>query len=195
MSTIENSAVVTPIAVEDQLNFAWRNFEDQQAIIRAADLKAGYLVTFLLFFGASTIPLGKEVFPKLSWHADSTGVVCILYLATYAALVLGFVWSLYLISHVLMPRIARHHQSPRQGSELLYYEHVIRHKDSEQYFTAVANASPQQLLRNVTDQVFELAQICKSKIDNLRHFSKSFKWTLVAWLISTALGFWILSWK
>jgi len=170
MSTIENSGVVTPTAVEDQLNFAWRNFEDQQAIIRAADLKAGYLVTFLLFFGASTIPLGKEVFPKLSWHADSTGAVCILYLATYAALVLGFVWSLYLISHVLMPRIARHHQSPRQGSELLYYEHVIRHKDSEQYFTAVANASPQQLLRNVTDQVFELAQICKSKIDNLRHF-------------------------
>ena len=42
--------------MEDQLNFAWRNFEDQQAIIRAADLKAGYLVTFLLFFGASTIP-------------------------------------------------------------------------------------------------------------------------------------------
>ena len=182
-------------AVEDQLDFAWRNFEDQQAIIRASDLKAGYLVTFLLFFGASTIPLGKEVFPKLSWHADVAGIVCVLYLATYAALVLGFVWSLYLISHVLMPRIARHHQSPRQGSELLYYEHIIRHANSEEYFAAMASASPEQLLRNVTDQVFELAQICKSKVDNLRHFSKSFKWTLLAWLISTALGFWIMSWK
>jgi hypothetical protein len=182
-------------AVEDQLDFAWRNFEDQQAIIRAADLKAGYLVTFLLFFGASTIPLGKEVFPKLSWHGNAAGVASVLYLSTYAALVLGFVWSLYLISHVLMPRIARHHQSPRQGSELLYYEHVIRHKDSEHYFAAMASSTPEQLLRNVTDQVFELAQICKSKVDNLRHFSKSFKWTLVAWLISTALGFWIMSWK
>jgi hypothetical protein len=29
----------------------------------------------------------------------------------------------------------------------------------------------------------------------LRHFSKSFKWTLAAWLVSTALGFWISSWK
>jgi Family of unknown function (DUF5706) len=182
-------------AREDQLSFAWRNFEDQQAIIRAADLKAGYLVTFLLFFGASTIPLGKEVVPKLVWQANRAGIAGALYLITYAALVLGFVWSLYLISHVLMPRIARHHQSPRQGSELLYYEHVIRHRDSAEYFAAVASATPDQLLRNVTDQVFELAQICKSKVDHLRHFSKSFRWTLVAWLISTALGFWITSWK
>src|SRR5271154_6042009 len=103
-------------AMEDQLNFAWRNFEDQQAIIRAADLKAGYLVTFLLFFGASTIPLGKEVFPKLRWATNAPGAVSALYLATYFALAIGFVWSLYLISHVLMPRIAHHHKSPRQGS-------------------------------------------------------------------------------
>ena len=94
--------------MEDQLNFAWRNFEDQQAIIRAADLKAGYLVTFLLFFAASTIPLGEQVFPKLRWTLTPAGVVGMLYLATYCTLALGFVWSLYLISHVLMPRIARH---------------------------------------------------------------------------------------
>ena len=153
MATSETSH----LAKEDQLNFAWRNFEDQQAIIRSADLKAGYLVTFLLFFGASTIPLGKEVFPKLHWSANVEGAVCALYLISYVVLALGFAWSLY--------------------------------------FAAVATATPDQLLRNVTDQVFELAQICKSKIDNLRHFSKSFKWTLAAWLISTALGFWIASWR
>jgi hypothetical protein len=179
-------------AVEDQLSFAWRNFEDQQAIIRAADLKAGYLVTFLLFFAASTIPLGEQVFPKLRWGGNVAGVASLLYLATYAGLAAGFVWSLYLISHVLMPRIARHHKSPRQGSELLYYEHIIRHENSETYYAAVAGATPERLLRNVTDQVFELAQICKSKIDSLRSFSQSFKWTLLAWCFSTALGFWIM---
>ena len=179
-------------AMEDQLNFAWRNFEDQQAIIRAADLKAGYLVTFLLFFDASTIPLGEQVFPKLRWTANAAGAAGLLYLVSYCSLALGFVWSLYLISHVLMPRIARHHKSPRQGSELLYYEHVARHQDSERYFSAVSSSTPEQLLRNVTDQVFELAQICKSKIDSLRQFSTSFKWTLVAWCVSTAIGFWIM---
>src|SRR5580693_10003223 len=117
---------------EEQLDFAWHNFEDQQGIIRAADLKAGYLVTFLLFFGASTIPLGEEVFRKLVWQASEAGIVGGLYLITYAGLIFGFVWSLYLISQVLVPRIARHHESPRQGSELLYYEHAARHEDSQQ---------------------------------------------------------------
>jgi hypothetical protein len=195
LSITEEGELAAKAAVEDRLNFAWRNFEDQQAIIRAADLKAGYLVTFLLFFGASTIPLGESVFPKLHRTADIVGVVSGLYLFTYAGLAVTFVWSLYLISHVLMPRIARHHEKPPAGSELLYYEHVIRHKDSQHYFAAMASATPEQLLRNVTDQVFELAQICKSKIDSLRAFSTSFKWTLLFWCISTGLGFWVTRWR
>jgi len=190
-----DSISVSSSALDNQLNFAWRNFEDQQAIIRAADLKAGYLVTFLLFFAASTIPLGESVFPKLHRTADFSGAIGLLYLAMYAGLALAFLRSLYLISHVLMPRIARHHESPRQGSELLYYEHVIRHADSERYYAAVAGARPDQLLRNVTDQVFELAQICKVKIDSLRAFSVSFKWTLLFWSLSTGLGFVILRWR
>jgi len=195
MLTTDNPHAKPVATMNDQLSFAWRNFEDQQAIIRAADLKAGYLVTFLLFFGASTIPLGKEVFPKVHPNPTMQGIVGTLYLATYLGLAIGFAWSLYLISHVLMPRIARHHKAPVRGSELLYYEHVSRHKDSNEYFNAVSNSTPDQLLRNVTDQVYELSQICKSKIDNLRYFSTSFKWTLLAWFISTALGFWIMSWK
>ena len=95
----------------------------------------------------------------------------------------------------MTPRIARHHQTPREGSELLYYEHVIRHKDSEQYFNAVSHASPEQLLRNITDQVFELSLICKAKLENLRGFAVSFKWTVVAWCVSTAIGFWIIARK
>jgi hypothetical protein len=181
-------------ASEERLHFAWKNFEDQQAIIRAADLKAGYLVTFLLFFGASTIPLGREVLPKLRWVG--TGVFASeLYAVTYVLSVAGFVWSMYLISHVMTPRIARHHKEPKPGANLLYFGHVTRFETSDKYFEAVMRAEPQEILRNVTDQIFELALIAKVKVDNLRAFSKSFKMTLVAWFISTAVGFWIMSWK
>jgi hypothetical protein len=180
---------------KEQIEFAWHNFEDQQAIIRAADLKAGYLVPFLLFFGASTIPLGTEVVPKIRWGDLAGGVASGLYILTYAWLTVGFVWSLILISRAMTPRIARHHRSPREGSELLYYEHVVRHKDSGQYYEAVSNAGPEQMLRNITDQVFELSLICKAKLDNLRGFAVSFKWTVVAWCVSTAVGFWIIGRK
>ncbi|HLK02899.1 MAG TPA: Pycsar system effector family protein [Candidatus Acidoferrum sp.] len=181
-------------AEAERLHFAWKNFEDQQAIIRAADLKAGYLVTFLLFFGASTIPLGREVFPKLQW-AGAGAFASGMYVGTYVLSVIGFVWSMYLISHVMTPRVSRHHKEPRPGADLLYFGHVTRFESSEKYYEAVAHAQPEQILRNVTDQIFELAQIARVKMDNLRAFSKSFKLTLVAWFLSTAVGFWIMSWK
>jgi hypothetical protein len=180
---------------EDQINFAWRNFEDQQAIIRAADLKAGYLVTFLLFFGASTIPLGKEVLPALQWATRLEDWVSALYLISYGGFVLTFVWSLYLISHVLTPRVARHSHKQHTGTDLLYYEHVLHHENNDKYFEGVSNANSMRILRNITDQVFELSFICKAKMDALRSFSQSFKWTLAAWVISTGVGFWIKSWK
>lgn len=181
-------------ASEERLHFAWKNFEDQQAIIRAADLKAGYLVTFLLFFGASTIPLGREVLPKLRWEG-SGAFTSGLYATTYVLSVIGFVSSMYLISHVMTPRVAKQHKEPRPGADILYFGHVTRFESSEKYFEAVVKADPEQILRNVTDQIFELAQIAKVKMDSLRAFSKSFKLTLVAWFLSTAVGFWIMSWK
>lgn len=182
-------------SVGEQIEFAWHNFEDQQAIIRAADLKAGYLVPFLLFFGASTIPLGTEVVPKLKWSTTTGVLPAVLYIASYALLTVGFVWSLALISRAMTPRIAKHHQTPHKGSELLYYEHVLRHADSDAYYRALSSAGPEQMLRNITDQVFELSKICKAKLDNLRGFAVSFKWTVVAWCISTAVGFWIIAHK
>jgi hypothetical protein len=190
-----DSAEKTPCTTDEQIEFAWHNFEDQQAIIRAADLKAGYLVPFLLFFAASTIPLGTEVVPKLRFGDPGGAISSGLYILAYLWLTTGFVWSLILISRALTPRIARHHQSPREGSELLYYEHVLRHKDSAAYFEAMANAGPEQMLRNITDQVYELSLICKLKLDNLREFAVSFKWTVVAWCVSTAIGFWIIGRK
>lgn len=190
-----NSTEKIPSSTQDHIEFAWHNFEDQQAIIRAADLKAGYLVPFLLFFGASTIPLGMEVVPKFRWTDGVSAVAGGLYLLTYLWLTVGFVWSLILISRALTPRLARNHQSAQVGSELLYYAHVLRHKDSAAYFEALSKASPDQMLRNITDQVFELSVICKGKLDNLRGFAVSFQWTVVAWCLSTAIGFWIIGRK
>jgi hypothetical protein len=178
----------------ERVGFAWKNFDDQQAIIRAADLKAGYLVTFLLFFGASTIPLCEAVLPDLRWTHAGHIVASVVYVASYLVFVFGFVWALYLISHVLTPRIARHHAKPKDGRELLYYEHVVRFASSAEYYEAMARVNPDEMLRNVTDQVYELAMICKAKVDSLRAFSQAFKVTLAAWLVSTATGFCIMTW-
>jgi hypothetical protein len=195
MDINEKTPEKPPSTTQEQIDFVWHNFEDQQAIIRAADLKAGYLVPFLLFFGASTIPLGMEVVPRMHFSDVRSAIAAGLYILAYLGLTAAFVWSLVLISRALTPRIARHHQSPRAGSELLYYEHVLRHKDNAAYFESVAKAGPEQMLRNITDQVYELSLICKLKLENLRGFAVSFKWTVAAWCVSTAIGFWIIGRK
>jgi len=173
----------------ERVGYAWKNFEDQQAIIRAADLKAGYLVTFLLFFGASTIPLGKEVLPKLRWASVGEIAVSGVYAASYVVFALGFVRALYLISHVLTPRIARHHARPADGRELLYYEHVVRYANSTAYFEAMAKVSAEEMLRNVTDQVYELAMIVKAKVDSLRRFHRRSRLRWWRGLSARAWGF------
>jgi hypothetical protein len=114
-----SEAVSGQFALAERIDFAWKNFEDQQATIRAADLKAGYLVTFMIFFGASTIPLGKEVIPRLHWGAMTELAASAVYTSSYLVFAIGFIWALYLISQVLMPRIARHHKKPVNGRELL----------------------------------------------------------------------------
>jgi hypothetical protein len=95
----------------------------------------------------------------------------------------------------MTPRAKKHHTEPKPGANLLFFGHVTKFSSSDEYFEAVKHAEPEELLRNVTDQIFELAQIAKAKLDSLKAFSRSFKLTLVAWFISTAVGFWIMSWK
>jgi hypothetical protein len=95
----------------------------------------------------------------------------------------------------MTPRAKKQHTEPKPGANLLFFGHVTKFENSDHYFEAVAKAEPEQLLRNITDQIFELAQIAKAKLDSLKAFSKSFQLTLVAWFISTAVGFWIMNWK
>src|SRR5262249_24379256 len=121
--------------------------------------------------------------------------VSAMYLLSYGGFVLSFVWSLYLISHALMPRVAKNYSKPQPGNELLYYEHVLRHESRDSYYENVSQASSERILRNITNQVFELSFICKAKTDAHRGFSQAFKWTLATWVVSTAFGFWIKSWK
>jgi len=44
----------------ERVGYAWKNFEDQKAIIRAADLKAGYLVTFSAVFRGEHGSVGER---------------------------------------------------------------------------------------------------------------------------------------
>jgi hypothetical protein len=175
----------------DQSSFARHNFDNHQAIIRSADAKAGVLLTVLLFVIASTIPLGRDVLPKLRWISGTAWMSSTVFIASYFALCCGFFWSLYLIAGVVSPRGARYYPSPKVGHDLLFYGHVLMHKDSAHYFDAVSKAPPELILRNLTDQVFELASIAQDKMAHLKRAQVPIRLALCAWLVNLTLGLWI----
>ena len=176
---------------DGSLSFVQHNFDNHQALIRAADTKAGFLVTILLFLGASTIPLGKEVVPKLHLTYGVAGLLSCLYIVSYFALTLGFLWALNELYFVVAPRGASHYAAPRPGHDLVFYEHVLLHRDHNHYFASISEASPDLLLRNLTDQVFELAHICREKMTGLKKTKSPIRLAICAWLINIGMGLWI----
>lgn len=153
--------------VDDQVQFARHNLDNHQALIRFADTKAAAFLTLLVFLGATALPIAKDAAPKLRLIACGGAFTSSLYLVSSALFLIGFGWTLTPVYLVMTPRGARHHQSARRGHELLFFDHVLLHPNHEDYFAAVSGAAPELLLRNLTDQVYELAAICHDKMGYL----------------------------
>ena len=180
---------------QERISFVRHNLDNHQAMIRMADAKAGVLVTLLLFLGATTIPLGKDTIPLLGSTSPIGPLTSGAYLLSYAALAVGFIWALILISKAVSPREATHYRSEVTGKNLFYFKHVVNFPSNDKYFDAVQQASPELMLRNLTDQLFELAHICEQKMRNLKTASFPVKLAFLAWTVNSILGLYMLRWK
>jgi hypothetical protein len=201
--------IAQPISVSEaardlQIDFARHNFEHQQSLIRAADAKAGAFTTLLLFLCAISVPLGTVAISKLHWSGPGW-YLTIAYLASYALFGFGVVRSLDLMVHVVKPRgISRNRAkrldaaepSPAQahflGTKLLFHEHVLLHKDRNTYYHAVCAASADTLLRNLTDEVFELSRICDEKLLDLNESKTPLLIAVYGWAATIAVGIWLV---
>jgi hypothetical protein len=178
--------------LQEQIAFARHNFENQQSTIRAADTKVGAVLSILFIVTVIAIPIGKDAIPKLYW-ASGAGVAAMstVFLAGCIVFVLGVLRSLMLVVHIVRPRGVSGRSSNNAPGQLLFYKHVLRHRDANEYFHAVGDASPELLLRNLTDQVFELSRICAEKMDALDAAKTPLMWALYSFGLVVALGIWL----
>ncbi len=158
-----------------QIQFARHNFDNHQALIRASDTKAGVTVTIMVFLAASALQIGKEAVVKLHLQPDLVALTSFLFLLAAVGLLAAVLWSFIVVFEVLRPRGARY-TVPQKGRDLMWQDHVLLHENNEAYFFAVRSAASELILRNLTDQVYELAHISKEKISALA------KGRGVAWL-------------
>lgn len=170
------------------ISFSRHSLDNFQALIRATDTKTAALVTILVFMGASVAPIAKDAVT----HA-SKGMPVRSYLFCVSGfcfiLALGFV--LFFVRQVLRPRGARHYK-PGSAARILWQDHVTAFADNEVYFNAVASAEDVTLLRNLTDQVFELAHISSEKMNAFQKATSAGTLCFAFWLVNIATALLLL---
>jgi hypothetical protein len=161
-----------------EIHFARHNFDNHQALIRSSDTKAGVNVTIMVFLAASALQLSRDAVGKLHLEPCFVATLSGLFVLASAGLLLSVIWSFVTVLRVLRPRGARYTR-PQKDRDLMWQEHVLLHDSNEGYFSAVRGASAELILRNLTDQIYELAHISAEKMAAL---NKN-RW-------ATRLGFW-----
>lgn len=175
-------------ALLSPVRFARHALDNLQSVIRFQDTKAGALTALVLLIGGVGYEhfqqgLGSLTFapsPLLYWLEDLVFSVAwaVFWLAAVATLV-------RLLFLVVLPRSATHYAQPTKTRDLLFWGHILLHDSNESYYAAVQNVDEKVELRNVTDQVYELAHIVDAKVKALQEMRTYLIVVVISWLVGT----------
>ena len=99
-----HSSTLTPVkGFEHQIEFARHNYDNQQALIRQLDVKAGVFITLLVFLATGVLPGARDVSAKLHWSGKGA-LTSWIYVATGLVLVVGFLATVLSASNELFAR-------------------------------------------------------------------------------------------
>ena len=173
--------------LDSQIQFARHNFDNHQALIRSSDTKAGVTITVIVFLAASALQISKDAISKLTLHPCSVTILSVVFVVAAIGLLFAVLLSLSMVHSVVRPRGARY-TDPQKVRDLMWQQHVLLHENNEVYFSAVREASPELILRNLTDQIFELAHISSEKMDALAKNRWVVRLGFCSWVLMIACG-------
>jgi hypothetical protein len=177
-----------------QIRFARHAFENLQGIIRFADTKGGGIAAFVFALAATGIPMTLKGAEALRFRQPFPMYLPdILFLATWICFSFVSILTLWkLLSKLILPRHARyrHHQDAQQ---LLYWEHIKQFDSNDAYFESVHKMDEELELRNLTDQVRELAQIADAKMAHLASLKPSLLIIGVSWSMGAIVTIYLIA--
>lgn len=180
--------------IQEKIGFARHVFDNYQALIRSVDTKAGALLGLALFFAASVFPISKEAVGRVSLGTAALGLVSTVFVLSNACFFLFFLSLISAVGRVIKPRGARFYKNVNEEAHLIWQEHIINYGDNASYFNAVSAATPNIILRNLTDQGFELANISKEKMGAINTGFIRLSWLALSWILNVILGLILVGW-
>jgi hypothetical protein len=176
----------------EQIVFARHIFDNYQALIRSLDAKAGALLAVGVFLGASSFPVFKDAVTHLTMKTGIYKVISGALIASGGLFCVVFIILLHCLSVVVRPRGARFYKQKESLNHLIWQEHTAKHGDNVSYYQAVYQANSPVILRNLTDQIFELTQISREKMGAINSAFKVLYWLGMFWVLSVITGFILL---
>lgn len=146
------------------------------------------MVTLFLFLAASALQVIKDATTAMHLRPALVFWLSLAYVISCFGMLIAFSRCVWAVQGVLRPRGARHYKNPAPGSEMLWQDHVIAHGTNTNYSEAVKKAEPELLLKNLTDQVFELAHISREKMDALQHGRRAIWLGFWCWCVARELN-------
>jgi Pycsar effector protein len=175
---------------ENCIRFARHNFENLQSLIRFADAKAGALAGYVFVL----VGTGGNLFIKAldRFHLSGSfwrGVLDTIFCIGWTAfLAIAAVVVLRRLLGVVLPRSAEHYDKVDHSRNIMYWEHIALRANNEAYAQDVARCDNATELRNLSDQVYELAKIVGAKMKAVDSVRSPVIWMTLSWVvgISTA---------
>ena len=177
--------------LEGHLTFARHNYDNQQALIRMLDTKAGVMITLLVFLIAATLTMSTGVGRKLHFIGQGA-VTSWAYVIAAGILVGSFLISVLCVERVIIPRSSA---QPTISSGLMFAEDILKHSTPDIYHRAVVEADDALLFHNITIEIYQLATIVVKKMQFLRRLKWPIIVSFVAWAATTVLSVYILTWR
>jgi len=179
---------------DQQIQFARHNFENEQALIRFADTKAAAIITIVIFLAASGLQIAKEATHNLIFETPIGLAVSSIFVCSGVTFLLAFLWCLVRVETALKPR-GGDLRKPQTGRDILWQDHVLNHATDDEYFAAVKKADSELLLRNLTDQIYELSHISREKMAAIQQSRRASLWAAASWIVNMITALILLRWK
>lgn len=173
------------------LTFARHNYDNQQALIRMLDTKAGVMITLLVFLIAGTLPMSSDVASKL--HFVGHGCITSWAYVLAACILIGsFLISVWCVEHVIVPRGSAQHAV---SNGLMFAEDILKHGTPDNYHLAAERADDAVFFHNIALEIYQLAEIVVKKTKFLRLVRWPIIISFAAWAATAMLSIYILTWR
>jgi hypothetical protein len=156
------------------------------------DAKAGAAIAVGVFFGASLFPIFKDAVAHFTAKPSFLKVISETLVFSGGLFCVAFIMLLHSLSVVVRPRGARFYKKKDSLNQLMWQDHITNHVDNSSYYRAVSDADSAVILRNLTDQVFELAAISREKMSAINSAFKVLYCLGVFWLVNVIAGLTLL---